>query len=144
MLLWIRDLIRKNPDVPWPSVMDGLRPFTEKIWLKWTIDEKKYFLRRIRPYWEIARHRIPANRQRCWMKWWMQPAGLKKGYIVEAIAVDSGIEIVYRSEGNDIRQVFHKVINCTGPESNYRRFVSPSSVIWSERKSKNRWAWTGH
>jgi len=21
MLLWIRDLMKKNPDVPWPSVM---------------------------------------------------------------------------------------------------------------------------
>jgi len=56
---------------------------------------------------------------------------LKKGYIVEAIATDSGIEIVYRSEGNDIRQVFHKVINCTGPESNYRKVRFPSSVILS-------------
>ena len=50
---------------------------------------------------------------------------LKKGYIVEAIATDTGIEIVYRSAGNDSRQVFHKVINCPGPESNYRKVSFP-------------------
>jgi len=126
MLLWIRDLIRKNPDVPWPSVMDGLRPFTKKIWRKWTTDEKKYFLRRIRPYWEIARHRIPEKSTSLLNE--MMNAGqleLKKGYIVEATATDSGIEIIYRSEGNNIRQFFHKVINCTGPESNYRKVRFP-------------------
>ena len=126
MLLWVRDLIRKNPDVPWPSVMDGLRPFTKKIWLKWTTEEKKYFLRRIRPYWEIARHRIPAKSALLLNE--MMNTGqleLKKGYIVEAKSTDSGIEIVYRSEDNAIRQVFHKVINCTGPESNYRKVRFP-------------------
>ncbi len=126
MLLWMRDLIRKNPDVPWPSVMDGLRPFTKKIWLKWTMEEKKYFLRRIRPYWEIARHRIPAKSSSLLNE--MMNAGqleLKKGYIVEAIVTDRGIEIAYCSEGNEIRRVFHKVINCTGPESNYRKVRFP-------------------
>lgn len=126
MLLWIRDLIRKNPDVPWPTVMDGLRPYTKKIWLKWTTDEKKYFLRRIRPYWEIARHRIPAKSSALLNE--MMNAGqleLNKGYIVDAIATDSGIEIVCGSEHNAIRRVFHKVINCTGPESNYRKVRFP-------------------
>ena len=126
MLLWIRDLIRKTPDVPWPSVMDGLRPFTKAIWLKWTPEEKQYFLRRIRPYWEIARHRIPVDSSTLLNG--MIHAGqleLKKGYIVDAIATDAGIETVYRSEGNDFRQVYHKVINCTGPESNYRKVRFP-------------------
>ena len=126
MLHWVRDLIRKNPGVPWPSVLDGLRPFTKKIWLEWSLDEKKYFLRRIRPYWEIARHRIPAKSS-CLLNEMMNAGQLelKKGFIVDAIATDSGIKIVYHSEGKDIDQVFHKVINCTGPESNYRKVRFP-------------------
>jgi len=90
------------------------------------MDEKSYFLRRIRPYWEIARHRIPAKSSSMLNE--MMNAGqleLMKGYIVEAVTTDSGIEIVYRSERNAIRQVFHKVINCTGPESNYRKVRFP-------------------
>ncbi len=126
MLLWIRDLIRKNPNIPWPAVMDGLRPYTKKIWLSWTTEEKKYFLRKIRPYWEIARHRIPAKSASLLNDMInAEQLELKKGYIVGARSTGNGIEIVYRSGPHDICQVFHKVINCTGPESNYRKIRFP-------------------
>lgn len=126
MFIWMRALIRRNPEVPWPSIMDGLRPYTQKIWLKWTLDEKRYFLKRIRPYWEIARHRIPEKSAVLLNE--MQAAGrleLKKAQILDASATDQGIEVVYRSEGQQTRQIFHKVINCTGPESNYRKVRFP-------------------
>ena len=60
MLLWVRYLMRKNPEVPWSVIIDGLRPYTQKIWLQWIVSDKQYFLKKIRPYWEIARHRIPS------------------------------------------------------------------------------------
>jgi uncharacterized NAD(P)/FAD-binding protein YdhS len=104
----------------WPA------SFYEKDLAEMDNGGKKYFLRRIRPYWEIARHRIPAKSALLLNE--MMNTGqleLKKGYIVEAKSTDSGIEIVYRSEDNAIRQVFHKVINCTGPESNYRKVRFP-------------------
>jgi uncharacterized NAD(P)/FAD-binding protein YdhS len=126
MLLWIRKLIRKNSTVPWMAVLDGLRPYTQKIWLNWTLDEKKYFLKKIRPYWEIARHRIPAKSSALLNN--MINTGqlaLKKGHIIDATTTDSGINITYRTEHNDVSQVFHKVINCTGPESNYRKVRFP-------------------
>lgn len=126
MLLWMRDLIRNNPDIPWPSIMDGLRPYTKKIWLSWTTEEKSYFLKKIRPYWEIARHRIPeksASLLNDMMA--MGQLELLKGTILDATVTDSGINIEYRCEHQDVQQVFHKVINCTGPESNYRKVRFP-------------------
>jgi uncharacterized NAD(P)/FAD-binding protein YdhS len=126
MLLWIRDLIRKNPNIPWSAVLDGLRPYTKKIWLQWSLAEKKYFLQKIRPYWEIARHRIPAKSAALLND--MMNANqlvLIKGHIVDATKTEDGIEIIYRSEHRNITQVFHKVINCTGPESNYRKVRFP-------------------
>ncbi len=126
LLLWLRRLIRNNPDVPWPSILDGLRPHTKKIWFNWTVEEKKYFLQKIRPYWEIARHRIPEKSSSLLHS--MASAGqleLKKGYLVDAAATDSGIAIVYRAGQQDVRQVFDKVVNCTGPESNYRKVRFP-------------------
>ena len=126
MLLWIRQLIRNNPSVPWSAVLDGLRPYTKKIWLQWSLAEKKYFLQKIRPYWEIARHRIPEKSTAMLND--MINAGqleLKKGYIVNASTTDNGIEITYRTEHSDVTQHFHKVINCTGPESNYRKVRFP-------------------
>ncbi|HEY8271599.1 MAG TPA: FAD/NAD(P)-binding protein [Pseudobdellovibrionaceae bacterium] len=126
MLLWLRQLIRKNPQVPWPSVMDGLRPFTKKIWIKWSIDEKKYFLKRLKPYWEIARHRIPTKS--IFQLKEMKNLGqleLKKGCLLNVQAAENGIEVVYRSQNKECRQIFQKVINCTGPELNYRKVHCP-------------------
>jgi len=126
LLLWLRRLIRNNPDVPWPSILDGLRPHTKKIWLNWTVEEKKYFLQKIRPYWEIARHRIPEKSSSLLNS--MASAGqleLKKGYLVDTAATDGGIAIVYRAGQQEVRQVFDKVVNCTGPESNYRKVRFP-------------------
>ena len=94
--------------------------------MAWSIEEKKYFLKKIRPYWEIARHRIPEKSASLLNE--MMATGqleLLKGTILDASATDIGINIRYRCEHQDIQQVFHKVINCTGPESNYRKVRFP-------------------
>ena len=126
MLLWIRKLIRNNPTVSWSAILDGLRPYTKKIWLQWTLVEKKYFLQKIRAYWEIARHRIP-EKSSVLLKGMINNGQLelKKGYIINATATTAGIEISYCSEGVEVSKTFHKVINCTGPESNYRKVRFP-------------------
>lgn len=129
MLLWVRYLMRKNPEVPWSVIIDGLRPYTQKIWLQWIVSDKQYFLKKIRPYWEIARHRIPSASSEQLNN--MMEKGqlvLKKGTIEEASVSSNGIEILYRSERRLNSQVFQKVINCTGPESNYRKVRFPIIV----------------
>ena len=129
MLLWVRYLMRKNPEVPWSVIIDGLRPYTQKIWLQWIVSDKQYFLKKIRPYWEIARHRIPsASSERLNNMMEKGQLVLIKGTIEEASVSSNGIEILYRSESGLNSQVFQKVINCTGPESNYRKVRFPIIV----------------
>ena len=129
MLLWVRYLMRKNPEVPWSVIIDGLRPYTQKIWLQWIVSDKQYFLKKIRPYWEIARHRIPsASSERLNNMMEKGQLVLKKGTIEEASVSSNGIEMLYRSESGLNSQVFQKVINCTGPESNYRKVRFPIIV----------------
>jgi uncharacterized NAD(P)/FAD-binding protein YdhS len=129
MLLWVRYLMRKNPAVPWSVIIDGLRPYTQKIWLQWIVSDKQYFLKKIRPYWEIARHRIPsASSERLNNMMEKGQLVLIKGTIEEASVSSNGIEILYRSESGLNSQVFQKVINCTGPESNYRKVRFPIIV----------------
>lgn len=50
-------------DGNWRSVIDGLRPFTARIWqaLANKPSEAKRFLRVVRPYWEIHRHRMAPH-----------------------------------------------------------------------------------
>jgi uncharacterized NAD(P)/FAD-binding protein YdhS len=47
--------------IPWHSVIDSLRPVTQRIWKSLPPVERKRFLRHVRVYWEIHRHRIPPE-----------------------------------------------------------------------------------
>src|SRR5205823_8834254 len=42
----------------WRSVIDSLRPCTSKIWQSLPIAERRRFLRHVRAYWDVHRHRI--------------------------------------------------------------------------------------
>lgn len=123
---WLKNEIRKRKNTPWPSIMDGLRPFTQNIWKRWSWDEKKYFLRRLRPIWEVVRHRIPAQSSTILND--MVSAGqliIDKAKIDSAKLVANGIEVTWTDERGKQSGVFQKVVNCTGPESNYRKVKLP-------------------
>ena len=44
--------------VDWRSVIDALRPQTQSLWRNLPVPERKRFLRHVRPYWEVHRHRV--------------------------------------------------------------------------------------
>lgn len=56
---WLRAAIRTHGG-DWRSVVDGLRPYNQRIWQGWPQVERRRFLRHIRPFWNIHRHRLPA------------------------------------------------------------------------------------
>lgn len=56
---WLRAAIRTHGG-DWRSVVDGLRPYNQRIWQGWPEAERRRFLRHIRPFWNIHRHRLPA------------------------------------------------------------------------------------
>ncbi|GEP11942.1 FAD/NAD(P)-binding protein [Methylobacterium gnaphalii] len=41
----------------WRSVIDSLRPITDYIWRSLTVAERGRFLRHLRPFWDVHRHR---------------------------------------------------------------------------------------
>lgn len=60
---WFRDLVRQTEAEGgnWRSVVDGLRPFNQRIWQSWTRAHKRQFLRHLRPWWNVHRHRLPPE-----------------------------------------------------------------------------------
>ncbi|MDR6432246.1 FAD/NAD(P)-binding protein [Brucella pseudogrignonensis] len=49
----------------WRSVIDGLRPHTRNIWNRLPIRQRQSFLRHLRPWWDVHRHRMaPAIAKR--------------------------------------------------------------------------------
>lgn len=58
---WFRALVEKTvaEGGDWRSAVDGLRPFSQKIWQSWSSATRRRFLRYVRPIWNIHRHRLP-------------------------------------------------------------------------------------
>ncbi len=62
-LSWFRGLIAETTAQGgnWRSVIDGLRPYNQRIWQSWTERTKRQALRHLRPWWNIHRHRLPPE-----------------------------------------------------------------------------------
>jgi uncharacterized NAD(P)/FAD-binding protein YdhS len=108
----------------WRAVIDSLRPFTHAIWRSLPRQEQRRFLRHVRPYWEVHRHRVapeigvPLASQ-------MQDGQVEihAGRIAAYAEDPNGVDVTYRDRktGSTERLRVDRVINCTGPEVDCRR-----------------------
>jgi len=121
----------------WRAVIDSLRPFTQEIWRSLSFTERRRFLRHVRPYWDVHRHRIaPAIGDRL-------ASEIQDGQIevhagrIKAYAEDTdGVDVSYRDRESGQLERLHvdRVINCTGPESDCRKVDDPLLVDLMRQK----------
>lgn len=112
----------------WRAVIDSLRPETQALWQALPIAEQRRFLRHVRAYWEVHRHRVaPAIakvlRELLDSKQLLLHAGRIQAYYEDADGVDAIVRRRCSSELNVVRA--DVVINCTGPECDYRKVQHP-------------------
>jgi uncharacterized NAD(P)/FAD-binding protein YdhS len=113
----------------WRSVMDALRPHTQLLWQELAPADKRRFLRHLRSWWEIHRHRMaPSVAARIASA---RAAGVLRilGGRLERIeaAGDGCLHAFWRPRGLDAMQQLHvqRIINCSGPETDYERIEDP-------------------
>ncbi len=120
----------------WRAVVDALRPFTQILWQRLSAAEQRRFLRHLRPYWEIHRHRaaprIVESVYELLRSGQLQMiAGRLERFEERAQEVEVSLRL---RPGRDLlRLQVQRVVNCTGPESNYRRLSHPLIVSLRER-----------
>ena len=112
----------------WRSIIDAFRPFTQQIWQSLPLKERRRFLRHVRPYWEVHRHRLApeidallASELRSGQV--QIHAGTATAYSENA----DGVEITYhdRLSGKSASLFVDRVLNCTGPETDCRKVSNP-------------------
>jgi uncharacterized NAD(P)/FAD-binding protein YdhS len=130
LLRLIRTQIKsaEKAGVGWQAVIDSIRPFTQEIWQSLSLKERRRFIRFLRPYWDVHRHRIaPAIGARI-------SSQIEDGQIkihagrIKAYAEDfDGVDVSYRDRESGQLETLRvdQVINCTGPESDCRRVDDP-------------------
>ncbi|ACK69219.1 beta-lactamase domain-containing protein [Gloeothece citriformis PCC 7424] len=112
----------------WRSVMDALRPHTQTLWQSLPLSEKQRFLRHVRPYWEIHRHRaVPQILQTVKDLIEHQQLTLIPGRVQNYEQQGKNIKMFVRPRGRQdlIQLQAGIVINCTGPECDYRQLKQP-------------------
>jgi uncharacterized NAD(P)/FAD-binding protein YdhS len=112
----------------WRAVIDGLRPSTQALWQSWPDAEQRRFLRHARPFWEIHRHRAPSRLMDT-MREMLASSQMKSiaGRLLDLHETETGVNVqIQRRLENDVAGCeVQRIINCTGPESNYRRLNHP-------------------
>jgi uncharacterized NAD(P)/FAD-binding protein YdhS len=110
--------------IDWRSVVDSLRPVTQQIWRSLPIHEQRRFLRHARAQWDIHRHRLAPEIADIFSD--MEAEGQIRFHTgrITSYAEDHNLaEIVYQERGATTakRLHAHRVINCTGSETDCRR-----------------------
>ncbi|MDO6390721.1 FAD/NAD(P)-binding protein [Pontibacter sp. BT731] len=130
LLRFVREEIKRAEATgyTWRSVLDALRDDVPVLWQSLPLKEKKIFLRHVRPYWEVHRHRMPAASAALLQE-------LQKNGQLEVIAA-AVVDVHEKGNGArvTIRRRHHKateeievgrVINCTGPQCDYTQVIAP-------------------
>lgn len=112
----------------WISVIDALRPQVQAIWSHLDETDRARFLRHLRPFWEIHRHRVPKESLSHIEK--MRSEGkldIVAGRIVECDHSKGQFQLTYteRFTGARKRLSGHWLINCTGPQTYTSSTSSP-------------------
>ena len=58
---WFRSLVRETERAggDWRDVVDGIRPFNQRIWRSWPPSARRRFIEHTRAWWDVHRHRMP-------------------------------------------------------------------------------------
>ncbi len=122
----VRDQIRaaSAAGCDWRPVVDALRSVTQVIWRSLPVKERKRFLRHVRPYWEVHRHRIAPEIDDTISKLLLDgQATLYAGRVTDYRESSDHVEVVLRERKARTQRSLRvdRVINCTGPETDCRR-----------------------
>ena len=112
----------------WRAVVDELRPFTGDVWAEMSMADRARFLRHIRPWWEIHRHRMASHvADRIEAAIARGQLRLRGGRIRAFNVQGDQVTLHYRVRGTDkIDEITAvRVINCSGPGADYARISHP-------------------
>ncbi len=113
---------------PWQFVMDRLRPQTTELWRRLPVEAQRRFLRHLRPWWDVHRHRMapPVAAQIAEL----QREGrlrLLAGELVSVAQRGRSLLVLHRQRGSMVRHRLEVagIVNCTGGASDVRGFNDP-------------------
>jgi uncharacterized NAD(P)/FAD-binding protein YdhS len=124
----VKSVKRRSGEIGWRAAVDELRPFTHDIWRSATPEEKERFLRHVRPWWDVHRHRVaPALAKRIGRLKHEGRLEVIAGKVQAAQASGEGVLLELRTRGSDRTRLVNaaRIVNCTGPSGDIRKACDP-------------------
>lgn len=102
----------------WRAVMEGYRPITARLWLEATTTERARFLRHLRPWWDVHRHRIAPQMAEMLSR--LEDQGrltIRAGRLDRIETQEEGLAVHWRPADGAAADPLTAawVIDCTGP-----------------------------
>ncbi len=124
----IRAVRARADRVGWRVAIDELRPHTQTLWRAHPIAAQASFLRHLRPWWDVHRHRLaPQIALRIQAMHQEGRVMFAAGRLLEVQAHDGLATVRWRPRGSNTIARFEsaRVLNCIGPEGDIRKSRDP-------------------
>ena len=108
----------------WRGAVDALRPVTQRLWAGASDAERARFLRHLRPFWDVHRHRLaPVVADRIEAMVASGRLSFRAGKTISVEQDGKGLRLDWRPRHADKRGAMHvrRVVNCTGPQGDLTR-----------------------
>ena len=124
----LRHVRARADHVGWRAAVDELRPYTEGLWAAAELNERERFLRHLRAWWDVHRHRV-APQVAAKIRTMVEAGRLKivAGKLVDISTHGDGACVRYRERAQDgiaALQV-RRIINASGPQGDLLRTEDP-------------------
>jgi uncharacterized NAD(P)/FAD-binding protein YdhS len=131
LLQWLRARVAAHAmqGGDWREIVDGIRPFNQKIWRSLPVPSRQRFLRHARAWWNVHRHRMAPEIE-------ARVAGaLRSGRLVVMAAKVSAIDentdgalVTYRRRGERAAETMQvdRIVDCRGVVSVPYRPANPA------------------
>lgn len=114
--------------VDWRTLVDALRPHTQAFWQGLPDARRRRFLRHLRAYWEVARHRIaPAIADQLDELRASGQLRVQAGHLVRASRGEAGVEALIRDRGaaHVRHERYDVLVRATGLNTDVARTTHP-------------------
>jgi uncharacterized NAD(P)/FAD-binding protein YdhS len=119
LLRWGRAVVRDHDrrGEPWQHAIDALRPHVTRLYRGLPAVDRARFVRSVRPYWDVLRHRAPADTIALVDAW--RAAGRARvlaGRILSCEATPDGLDVVLQlADGPRRVERYDRIVRCIGP-----------------------------
>ncbi|AJP71627.1 FAD/NAD(P)-binding protein [Sphingomonas hengshuiensis] len=121
--------VRARADaIGWCNAVDELRPFTQGMWGNASDEQRARFLRHLRPWWDVHRHRLaPEVHARLTALIERGQLEVIAGRTLDFVEGLAGIDLRFRRRGQDAVETLRarRIVNCTGPLGDLTRTTEP-------------------